>query len=157
MTCLGRSGAVRALGVDVVDRGQRLVGRAARGLPDALPAAGQTVEHARRRRRIRGPPSPLTASMACRVEPPVVTTSSTIRATADTAWGRGPSMRRCRPCSRRAPLADEEGLHVGRGDGFIDDWDLFLRRMDTNSNGGVSSTEFIDPHTGVSYDAELSK
>ena len=89
-------GAVGPVRVDVVDRRQRLVGRVARRRAGSPP---------RRRRAGRAPrstpqtswPSARTASIACTVEPPVVTTSSTIRQRSPCSSG-GPSMRRWRPC-----------------------------------------------------------
>lgn len=40
-------------------------------------------------------------------------------------------------------------------DGFIDEYDLFLEEFDSNNDRAVSASEFTNPATGKSYDANL--
>jgi len=54
-----------------------------------------------------------------------------------------------------ATAAAAAGFTDRNGDGFIDDYDLFLKHVDSNSNGKVTTTEFTDPATGQPYDSEL--
>ncbi len=51
--------------------------------------------------------------------------------------------------------AQAQGFYDRNADGYIDDWDLFLNRIDSNSDKRVTSGEFTNPLTGNSYDAEL--
>ena len=88
--------AVRAVGVDVVDRGQRAVGRPGGGF-DRLRRRRRGGRARSRRRRSRRPSS-CRAAIAASVEPPVVTTSSTTTQRSASS-SSGPSMRRCRPCA----------------------------------------------------------
>ena len=99
------SGTVVAIGMDVVDRGQRLVRRAAAAAARCLPPP------ARRSRIAMTPPTSCpaswTASIAWIVEPPVVTTSSTISSArparaAAPRCGAG-ARAACSPCGRRTP------------------------------------------------------
>ncbi|MGD1278398.1 MAG: hypothetical protein ABR964_14390 [Tepidisphaeraceae bacterium] len=41
------------------------------------------------------------------------------------------------------------------GDGYIDEYDLFLKQFDTNKNLQITQAEFTNPSTGKSYDANL--
>jgi hypothetical protein len=54
-----------------------------------------------------------------------------------------------------ATAAAAKGFSDRDGDGFIDDWDLALRRLDANNDRAISAGEFTDSRTGVAYDAEL--
>jgi len=53
--------------------------------------------------------------------------------------------------------AAAQGFYDRNADGFVDDWDLLLNRIDSNQNKVISSGEFVNPVTGQSYDAELFK
>jgi hypothetical protein len=54
-----------------------------------------------------------------------------------------------------AAAAAAQGFHDKNSDGFIDDWDLLLNRIDANGNKAISTGEYTDPMTGLPYDAEL--
>jgi hypothetical protein len=41
------------------------------------------------------------------------------------------------------------------GDGYVDEFDLFVKQFDTNGDRKVSATEFTNPGTGKLYDADL--
>jgi hypothetical protein len=41
------------------------------------------------------------------------------------------------------------------GDGYIDEYDLFLKAFDTNHDKQITQAEFTDPSTGLLYDANL--
>ena len=51
--------------------------------------------------------------------------------------------------------AAAHGYYDRNGDGFIDDWDLLLNRLDVSRDKAVSTGEFTDPLTGKLYDTEL--
>ncbi len=59
------------------------------------------------------------------------------------------------PASPAAIAAANAHLTDRNGDGFIDEYDVFLKGVDTNGNGIVTAGEFTDPHTGKPYDADL--
>jgi hypothetical protein len=59
------------------------------------------------------------------------------------------------PAGAAAVGAKKAGLTDANGDGFLDDFDLFLKNVDASKNDIVSSGEFIDPHTGKPYDSDL--
>lgn len=40
-------------------------------------------------------------------------------------------------------------------DGYIDEYDLFVRHFDKNSDGAITKAEFTDPATGKLYDSDL--
>jgi hypothetical protein len=54
-----------------------------------------------------------------------------------------------------ANAAAAQGFYDRNADGFIEDWDLFLNRIDSNGDKAISTGEFTDPLTGKPYDAEL--
>ncbi len=54
-----------------------------------------------------------------------------------------------------AAAAAAQGLTDKNGDGFIDEYDVFLKGVDSNSNTIVTTGEFTDPATGKPYDADL--
>jgi hypothetical protein len=41
------------------------------------------------------------------------------------------------------------------GDSYIDEYDLFVKEFDKNSDGAITKTEFTNPSTGKLYDADL--
>jgi hypothetical protein len=41
------------------------------------------------------------------------------------------------------------------GDSYIDEYDLFVKEFDKNSDGAITKTEFTNPSTGKLYDTEL--
>ncbi len=49
------------------------------------------------------------------------------------------------------------GFSDVNGDGFIDEYDLFVKQFDHDGDGRITSAEFINPATGQSYDADLFK
>jgi hypothetical protein len=51
--------------------------------------------------------------------------------------------------------AKAHGFYDRNADGFIDDWDLLLNRVDPNRDKMITQSEFIDPYTGKLYDTEL--
>ena len=51
--------------------------------------------------------------------------------------------------------AADAGYHDRDGDGFVDEFDLFLDQFDADGSGGVSAAEFADPATGQPYDRNL--
>jgi len=51
--------------------------------------------------------------------------------------------------------AQAAGYYDANGDGYIDEYDLFLREFDADGDGAVTREEFTDPTTGRLYDAEL--
>ncbi len=54
-----------------------------------------------------------------------------------------------------AAAAAAQGFYDKSGDGFIDDWDIALKHLDANGDKSLSSGEFTDPLTGLSYDQQL--
>jgi hypothetical protein len=56
-----------------------------------------------------------------------------------------------------ASAAAAKGYSDQNADGYIDDWDLFLNRIDVNRDKMVSTGEYTDPLTGLPYDTELFK
>ena len=54
-----------------------------------------------------------------------------------------------------ATAAADAGYHDRDGDGFVDEFDLFLDQFDADGSGGVSAAEFADPATGQSRDRNL--
>lgn len=52
-------------------------------------------------------------------------------------------------------LATSAGFTDTNGDGFIDEFDLFLDEFDSDSDGAVSAAEFTNPSTGKLYDDTL--
>jgi hypothetical protein len=52
-------------------------------------------------------------------------------------------------------VALANGFDDHNDDGYLDDYDLFLNRFDTNDDRAISAAEFINPSTGNSYDANL--
>jgi hypothetical protein len=48
-----------------------------------------------------------------------------------------------------------QGLTDRNSDGFIDEYDVFLKGVDNNGNATVSAGEFTNPYTGQPYDADL--
>ncbi|HVT83064.1 MAG TPA: hypothetical protein VHM90_20670 [Phycisphaerae bacterium] len=57
--------------------------------------------------------------------------------------------------SAAASAAAAQGLSDRNSDGFIDEYDVFLKGVDANGNAVVTSGEFTDPLTGKPYDADL--
>lgn len=51
--------------------------------------------------------------------------------------------------------ATQAGYTDYNGDYFIDEYDLFLKEFDGNGDKAISASEFINPSTGQSYDADL--
>lgn len=51
--------------------------------------------------------------------------------------------------------ATQAGYTDYNGDYFIDEYDLFLKEFDSNGDRAISQSEFINPSTGQSYDADL--
>lgn len=47
------------------------------------------------------------------------------------------------------------GYQDTNGDGYIDEYDLFLKEFDSNHDGKVSQSEFTNPATGKLYDPNL--
>ena len=57
--------------------------------------------------------------------------------------------------AEEAEAAADAGFVDASGDGFIDEYDLFLTEFDDDGDGGITLDEFTDPVTGKPYDAEL--
>ncbi len=51
--------------------------------------------------------------------------------------------------------ATKAGYVDTNGDGYIDEYDLFLKYYDTNGDKAISKAEFTDPTTGKLYDPDL--
>lgn len=51
--------------------------------------------------------------------------------------------------------AQKAGYADVNGDGYIDEYDLFVKEFDKNGDHKVSAAEFTNPSTGQSYDANL--
>lgn len=52
-------------------------------------------------------------------------------------------------------LASANGFVDHNADGYVDDYDLFLNRFDSNGDKAITPSEFTNPSTGQSYDANL--
>lgn len=52
-------------------------------------------------------------------------------------------------------LAANNGFTDVNGDGYIDEYDLFVKRYDSNGDKAVSAAEFTNPSTGQLYDTSL--
>ena len=52
-------------------------------------------------------------------------------------------------------LATSAGYSDYNGDAYIDEYDIFLRRYDSNGNRELSAGEFTNPSTGQLYDSNL--
>ncbi len=95
---------VRAVRIELVDRDQRPVGSARRGLVDRLGTAGEAVDDAIRRPRPRGPPpgsarspAPSTPGGDHVLDDQAARARARARAPRSSAGGRAP----CGPCARR--------------------------------------------------------
>jgi hypothetical protein len=51
--------------------------------------------------------------------------------------------------------ASKAGFKDTNGDGFIDEYDIFVATFDKNNDGAIDKSEFTNPSTGKLYDAEL--
>lgn len=74
-------------------------------------------------------------------------------ATYDTTYANRLDVRNA--SSPAAVAAASAGLTDANGDGFIDEYDIFLKAVDTNGNKVVTPGEYTDPLTGKAYDADL--
>src|SRR4051812_2193933 len=52
-------------------------------------------------------------------------------------------------------LASAAGYRDVNGDSYIDEYDLFVARFDTNRDGAISKAEFTNPSTGKLYEENL--
>ncbi|HQY87693.1 MAG TPA: hypothetical protein PK402_03480, partial [Tepidisphaeraceae bacterium] len=57
--------------------------------------------------------------------------------------------------STAATQAAAQGFSDQDGDGYVDEFDLFLEHYDTNNDAAVSKAEFTDSHTGKLVDPNL--
>jgi hypothetical protein len=48
-----------------------------------------------------------------------------------------------------------KGYADTNGDAYIDEYDLFLKRFDSDHDGGITKSEFTNPSTGKLYDSNL--
>jgi hypothetical protein len=53
--------------------------------------------------------------------------------------------------------ARQAGFDDVNGDAYIDEWDFFLQRFDTNHDKAVDAAEFTNPATGQLYESNLFK